>query len=301
MGVCGSRESALDAASPSTPPEPNQNQHQQHNQIRDNQTQHNEEQKQDQPQPNGVSPSPSSSIGMSDDEYRSQLKSIFLFLLDRLLQTMEYERQWMRWLAAAKAKQSKGAHAAHNGSTTSEVSYLTLFAGDKVATFLTRVLALDAMWPPTSASSSSSSSSANTSTPSASSLESAFSDLVSHAANAHYRRSTTTDDNGNGNKNGTDVVMSRHDLTKQLQTVCSDMQLDLGEAINIVERETRETAAEGEKRTGDEGMLTAEKASQLRTHLDFFMRTLNFSKGDIANDSQLLERNVEAIIAASSA
>lgn len=44
-----------------------------------------------QQQPNSARSSTTQAAQMDEDEYRAQIKSIFLFIFDRLVQTMEYE------------------------------------------------------------------------------------------------------------------------------------------------------------------------------------------------------------------
>lgn len=186
---------------------------------------------------------------MDDDEYRSQIKSIFLFILDRLLQTMEYERDSMHQLASLRSP----------GSPADSASYLALFGADRVEQFIRSVFDLS-----------------NVSMPSRTAAAGADRNTAEQNFILLVKGAQQVSDGG--------PKIPRADLTTLAQDVCQAAQSEL-----------RNAAA-----TLDANKSLFRSYNDLAAHFAFFVRTLNFTQGDIANDAQLLERNVEDIISATS-
>ena len=186
---------------------------------------------------------------MDDDEYRSQIKSIFLFILDRLLQTMEYERDSMHQLASLRSP----------GSPADSASYLTLFGADRVEQFIRTVFDMS-----------------NVSMPSRTAAANADRNTAEQNFILLVKGAQQVSEGG--------PKIPRAELTAQAKEVCQAAQSELRNAASTL----------------DANKSLFRTYTDLAAHFAFFVRTLNFTHGDIANDAQLLERNVEDIISATS-
>ena len=190
---------------------------------------------------------------MDDYEYRSQIKSIFLFIFDRLVQTMAYCRDDMHQLVLLQTPTLAPERA----------SFLTLFGSARVEDFLRSVFDLSGV-----------------SIPARSGLAADESGVLAEQNFILLLKGAQQQVNdGTGG-----AKLSRAELTTSVKEVCAATQARLSSA---------------------QATLAANQASfprynDLAAHFVFFQRTLNFTTGDIANDAQLLERNVEEIINASS-
>lgn len=133
-----------------------------------------------------------------DDEYRSQLKSIFLHLLDRLLQVMEHELPSASALAALRAG-------------TSDASYLSLFGSDTIESFLRAAFDVDSVpaTPPAGPSAE---------------REQAFALLV-QAASQRVDEPMPSDK----------PTLNRRDFTERIKVVCNATQVELKASLAVLE------------------------------------------------------------------
>jgi len=187
-----------------------------------------------------------SPVPLSEDEYRSQIKSIFLFLVDRLLQTLEYERESMHRLAALQTNTS-----------VEQASYLTLFGSEGVEQFIRATFDLSNVSIPAVAANGDRT-------------------LAEQNFILLLKGAQQVSDSG--------PALDRATLTSMAKSVCADTQGHL--------RKAQEVLAANQQ-------AFPNNFKDLDAHFAFFVRTLNFTQGDIANDAQLLERNVEEIIGGS--
>lgn len=181
-----------------------------------------------------------------DDEYRSQLKSIFLHLLDRLVQVMEHESESASKLAALRFGP--------------DAAYIDLFGASDIDAFLRS--SFDLADVPRASSRSS-----------RSERENAFTQLVKTAQLQLDSRPA-----------GVAPQPSRDEFTAAIKQVCASTQAELNSSASTL-------ASQGG---------SVPRASEVAKSLAFFVRTFDFTRGDIAHDAQLLERNVEEIISAGS-
>lgn len=193
-----------------------------------------------------IVPSYSASSASDDVEYRSQLKSIFLHLVDRCISVMELERESVSTLAVLR-----------NGK---DASYLSLFGSSTIESFLRVTFDVDSVVSPGSGASPLE-------------REQAFAILVKAAQQRAEQAQTSTA-----------AQMNRIQFTDAIKKVCTDVQSELRTSLTVLERNAG----------------SFQRAPELMKSFNFFIKTFDFTKGDIANDAKLLERNVDEIIALSS-
>ena len=150
---------------------------------------------------------------------------------------------------------------------TRDASYLTLFGSSYIEEFLRASFDVDQLVSrvPSGASPLE--------------REQAFAVLVKAAQQRADQTNTTT-----STPSSTHATPSRQEFTRQIKKACEDVQTELRATLAVLDANSSAFA----------------RYHELKKSLNFFIKTFNFTRGDISNDSKLLEKNVEEIIQASS-